>query len=307
MEDIDFLIITALMQETQAVLQKLPAAEEIRDAETGQSFFLSSLPDKPVGVSQIKHSIVIAPLPGIGNNAASTTTAQALRKWQPRNVILVGVATGISEKVNLGDILIADSLINFETQKSLRTDPIYRTDTIKPSPVLISAIRHYATQDMSWKMLLKQPDLFGRDFGIHIGPLISSDKLFMGAEAFSKLKTDWPNLIGADMEASGVGEVISSMPSSAPNFLVVRSVSDAADGAKDDTWITYATDIAASFVIGFITSEYFSVPKTKTVQLIIEGSFQEFDQQRQADLVSVLSALLKIDTDDIKILKVHSG
>jgi len=45
----------------------------------------------------------------------------------------------------------------------------------------------------------------------------------------------------------------------------------------------------------------------KQVQLIIQGDFKNFNETKQQDLVAVLGALLRVDSNDIRILQVHSG
>lgn len=45
----------------------------------------------------------------------------------------------------------------------------------------------------------------------------------------------------------------------------------------------------------------------RQVQLVLEGSFEEFNETRQEDLVAVLASLLRVDTESIRILQVYSG
>ncbi len=45
----------------------------------------------------------------------------------------------------------------------------------------------------------------------------------------------------------------------------------------------------------------------KKVQIVLDGSFEEFNETRREDLVSVLASILKIDSKDIRILRVYSG
>jgi signal transduction histidine kinase len=45
----------------------------------------------------------------------------------------------------------------------------------------------------------------------------------------------------------------------------------------------------------------------RQVQLVLEGTFEEFNETRQEDLVSVLASLLRVDSESIRILQVYSG
>jgi signal transduction histidine kinase len=45
----------------------------------------------------------------------------------------------------------------------------------------------------------------------------------------------------------------------------------------------------------------------RQVQLVLEGTFEEFNETRQEDLVAVLASLLRVDSESIRILQVYSG
>lgn len=49
------------------------------------------------------------------------------------------------------------------------------------------------------------------------------------------------------------------------------------------------------------------IEKDKQVQLILEGNFEEFNETRQDDLISVLAAILHVDSKNIRVLQVSSG
>jgi serine/threonine protein kinase len=54
-------------------------------------------------------------------------------------------------------------------------------------------------------------------------------------------------------------------------------------------------------------SEPTEEPKTKRVEMTLEGEFEEFNETRRQDIVSVIAALLRTDTDRIRVLKVSPG
>jgi GAF domain-containing protein len=45
----------------------------------------------------------------------------------------------------------------------------------------------------------------------------------------------------------------------------------------------------------------------RQVQLVLEGTFEEFNETRQEDFVSVLASLLRVDSESIRILQVYAG
>ena len=54
----------------------------------------------------------------MGRVEALNTTKDAINRWKPRYVLLVGIAGGFEENdARLGDILVSDQIIDYELQK----------------------------------------------------------------------------------------------------------------------------------------------------------------------------------------------
>lgn len=67
----------------------------------------------------------------------------------------------------------------------------------------------------------------------------------------------WDRLVGVEMEAFGVAQAAFSRIAP-PGFFMIRGVSDLADKDKDQVatkkWREYACDVAASYVVGLLSS-----------------------------------------------------
>ncbi len=58
------------------------------------------------------------PLLGMGRVEATAATSDAIRKWNPRYVVLVGIAGGVAGRgVQLGDVLVSSQIVDYELQK----------------------------------------------------------------------------------------------------------------------------------------------------------------------------------------------
>src|SRR5262245_8094173 len=102
----DFVIITALEEERDAVLAQLPNPRRIPPSNDDiRIYYTASLPvvypDNTTGTYQI----VVMPLLGMGRVEATAATADAIHRWHPRYVLLVGIAQGVARDVRRGDIL----------------------------------------------------------------------------------------------------------------------------------------------------------------------------------------------------------
>lgn len=87
--------------------------------------------------------------------------------------------------------------------------------------------------------------------------MITGDKVQAATDALKPYRSDWPKLIGVEMEASGVAAAAWQAPSK-PGILMVRGVSDLADAKKGSArvkrWRPYACDVAAAYAMALLRS-----------------------------------------------------
>ncbi len=284
---IDFLVVTPLEEERDALLDKLPGWQKIAPSEQDvqvyfQSALLTTFPNGSTSVYQI----VVMPLVGMGRVQAAMATKDAIRQWHPRHVILVGIAGGVAAKgVELGDVLVADKIVDYELQKQTAQGLDIRWEVYNASPRLLGAARNLIGESWSDLSRVKRPQR-GQPKR-HIGPIASGDKVVDFAEALNIYRETWSKLIGTEMEAGGVAASAFQSVEHA-EFFMIRGVSDLADGDKNnpqtEKWRPYACDIAAAYTVALLKSgpvppisEDVSVaaPRQETVHSDIEESFSK--------------------------------
>ena len=312
----DFVLVTALAEERDAVLDRFPGYRKLPPAKDDiRTYYYADLPITFPDNSTGTYRIIIMCLLGMGRVQAVVATADAIRRWHPRYILLVGIAGGMASKnVRLGDILISDQIVDYELQKLTSHGFEVRWEVQRADPRLLDVCNSF--RDESWQELIKisRPDP-GRP-NRFTGPIASGDKKIAFTKILARYRSMWPKLIGVEMEAAGAATA-AFQSADRPGFFMVRGVSDLADeniGSPDvEKWRSYACDVAASFTIALLKSgpvplsEDIIQVKTKQAELILEGPFNEFTFKQQQDIVSVLSALLKIDPSDIRVLKVYQG
>ena len=254
---VDFLLVTPLPEERDAVLNKLigykkvpPMDDDIHTyykAEVNATF--------PDGNTDL-YRVIVLPLLGMGLVQAATATTTAIDRWRPRYIVVIGIAGGIAAKgIQIGDILIADQIANYELQKVTPEGPEIRWDVHQVDPRLLSACNNFIGE--SWKELLQverpgqgEPRRFN-------GPIASGGKVIAFGEYLKKPQEAWPKLIGVEMEAAGAAKA-AFQSSAGSGFFMVRCVSDLADEKKESVdvrkWRYYACDVAASFAIALLRS-----------------------------------------------------
>jgi WD40 repeat protein/nucleoside phosphorylase len=253
----DFLIITALPEEQDAVLSKLPSHRKTAASEGHVNVcFESELPILLPDSLKKSYSIVVTCLARMGRVQAAVQTSYLVQHYRPRYVMLVGIAGGASANgVTLGDVLISDEIIDYEIQKLTKKGPKARFSVYRSDPRLLSAAQNL--RDDGWKQLISPTRPRKGEPRCIPGPVATGDKVVALKKFLNELLQKWPKLIGVEMEAGGVASAC-YQAAHPPGFFMIRGVSDLADAGKDKRathkWRAYACDAAASYAVGFLGS-----------------------------------------------------
>lgn len=254
---VDFVVVTALAEERDAILKELPDCRKLPPSEEDiRTYFQSDLPVTFPNGSTGKYSVIVMCLLGMGRVQAATATSDAIRRWRPRYVLLVGIAGGIAARnVRIGDILISDQIVDYELQKVTPQGPEIRWEVQRADSRLLNACNNYQDEDWKKTIQIKRPDK--RQPARHIGPIASGDKVIAFAEILAGYRDIWTKLVGVEMEAAGVATA-AFQATEKPGFFMVRGVSDLADenkGSKNvQKWRSYACAVAASFAVSLLKS-----------------------------------------------------
>jgi nucleoside phosphorylase len=268
---VDFVIVTALEEERDAVLSKLPGYRKLPPtAHDVRVYFHAELPVVYSDETKFSYSIVVVCLPGMGRVEAVNTTKDAINRWKPSYVLLVGIAAGFADnEATLGDVLVSDQVVDYELQKVyddpgwlgriFRTGPkvreSYRFRVHGADTRLIQAAQNFIGDD--WLTLMTTVRPMGGKPTRRVGPMATGDKVVERRALVRALLDKWPKLIGLEMEAGGVASAC-FQASTRPGFFMVRGASDLADKNKGKAavkqWRGYASDVAASYVIALLRS-----------------------------------------------------
>lgn len=262
-ERADFLLVTALPEERDSLLALLPDYARVPPRHDDVHVYFSA--DVPTADGAGHYRTVVMPLLGMGRVNAATATAEAIKRWRPRHVILVGIAGGIAARnVGLGDLLISEQVVDYELQKITTKGIEVRWSVHKASRRLYAAALNVIGDAWTKRILTKKPnDGLPR---IHVGPIASGDKVVAVQSVLDEYRNVWPALIGVEMEAAGVASACFAAAAQ-PEFFMVRGVSDLADEAKNSPEVgafrRYACDVAATYVVELIKNR--PVPFLKRV------------------------------------------
>lgn len=241
------LIITALPEERDAVLEQLSGMEKVPlDRDDSRVYFRGSISCE----GQKPYDIIVVCLSQMGRVAASSATFDAINKWSPAVVFLVGIAGGISiNNVEIGDVLVAHQIVDYEQQKVGVQGRRIRYQTYRVDAKLYEICNNIREAEWAEFVPAETPGSIPK---VHCGPIASGDKVVADGAFLDDVLESIPKLIGIEMEAGGVAHAVSHSQLS-PRFMMIRGVSDLADGNKDAEetikWRRFACTIAVSFLM----------------------------------------------------------
>ena len=177
---------------------------------------------------------------GIGKVSAARCTQVLIDRFAPGAVINTGIAGGLAGGLAVGDIVVADGLV----QHDFDAAPIgfVRGCVCMGNPGAPTVF----APDAALSALLAQTA--GNAIGaqrVHRGLIATGDQFISGAEHKSALYSEF-RAMAAEMEGGAIAQVaaMDGVP-----FAVIRSISDLADGTAADSFDTFekhAADASAA-------------------------------------------------------------
>jgi nucleoside phosphorylase len=244
----DVVILTALDDEYMAMRSSLLArSTEVVEWQRHEAYVLGT------GIKA-----VLVPTLDMGQLNAALGTARAVTTLAPQLVILVGIAGCMREptegKVSLGDLVISRHIIDYELQKISQTKGVEdRWQIYRSSQDLLKWVAYWAPKK-TWLRSFNEPRPDGsqRVPGYKIGDVFSGNTVIAEENERKRLLGKFQDALAVEMEAAGVAAALGSMEEIKPEFLMIKSFTDWANGHKDDSWRDYACKIAAEFTAALI-------------------------------------------------------
>lgn len=206
-------------------------------------------------------SIIATTLPHMGIAAAASTTASLCVKFKPSLIIMTGICAGILDRVNLGDILVADPTWDWGSGKltiekgaaKFLSQPTQMT----LDPALRRKIQHIATSNTYMNEIYAGWNKTRPPHNpkVHIGPMATGAVVLEDPMTVDLIKTQNRATNGIEMEAFGVMAAAYYSGPNRPKVLIAKSVCDFANPEKNDTWQSYAAYTSAQFAYKFLKND----------------------------------------------------
>jgi nucleoside phosphorylase len=263
---IDFVIITALEEERDAMLSMLPDHVKLdKDGIDIHTYYSATVQTNRSDRAQ--YSVIVTSLLGMGPIYAAGKAAAVVARWRPRYVVLVGIAAGVKGKVSLGDVLVARNIADYTLGKQ-ETDGTrtIRWQQFHPDGNLVDSVINL---NKGWEHLVKtnRPDL-GTPVR-YVDDLASGPDVIERDKVVEEYAKHWSKLIGVEMEGGAVACAFYQLPNP-PGYLMIRGVSDLAQDKNNPTtkpWRAYACEVASAYTLALL-QEGPVVANTRTAEVV---------------------------------------
>ncbi|AKI99142.1 nucleoside phosphorylase [Archangium gephyra] len=267
---VDIAILTVIPPELYAVRQALGLSEVAAARETDETGTISYRGPVHSTLAGRDHEVLLTCIGRAGNNNSAAAVQEVISRYAPRAVLLVGIAAGIRGKVRIGEVVLSERVVAYESaalvrtpEGGSRTEP--RPEIRTTSHGMHQNVVHYRPeaqrldtrfQARGWSV--PRPSE-GREklFSEHVASrmtvkaatIASGEKLLRDPGKLLEIRSlDGRTEVG-EMEAAGL---MAACERNGIPWLVIRGISDFGDELKDDHFHEYASRTAAIVLADFL-------------------------------------------------------
>jgi len=269
---VDVAIITVIPEEYHAVLRKLDNVRPVIEPDGRSNAFVWATGEISSADRKTPRRLVVAMAGEAGEVSGALATKATIDYWSPQDVLLVGIAGGIHEDLALGDIVISTQIWGYEHGHLGSRYDTAGVAFFQPDAALLEAALALGP-DWKRRIEVSAPDS-GTLSKVVEGKTASGNKVIenTGSAYFAEsLRLD-TSITAVEMEGAGAAAAIAKNHDmgGTTGFLMIRGISDLVEkknwkrsppdkrgrNPQRDLWKKYAADVAASFAVGLIESNW---------------------------------------------------
>lgn len=231
-------ILSALAEEQQGIFEQLQQPRRVQHA--GREF----------GLGSWHGQAVVLALSRIGKVAAATTATALIEKFGVNRIVFTGVAGGVGEGVQVGDVVVADAFVQHDMNAAplfpIFEIPLYGRACFACDAVLTALLLDAARAGLG---TLSQPAS-----QVHLGLVASGDR-FVSAAAESAallvaLRAGGHAALAVEMEGAAVAQVCHDY---GVPFAAMRTISDRADDTAHVDFPVFVSNVASRYAQVILT------------------------------------------------------
>jgi adenosylhomocysteine nucleosidase len=186
----------------------------------------------------------VAVLSRIGKVAGAMTAAMLVEKFGVTHIVFTGVAGSADRAVRVGDVVVAEALI----QHDMDASPLFPRFEVPltgltrlPSDLALSTQLAGAAR----RFLENEPE----GIKLHRGTIGSGDQFINDSVRIATLKERLPDLLAVEMEGAAVAQVCFEL--NIP-FAVIRTISDNANEDAATDFMHFVKTVASRYAFGIL-------------------------------------------------------
>ena len=239
-------IISALHEEQQGLVEALEGpcklVHGMRDYATGKLWGIDA----------------VCVLSRIGKVAAAMTATMLVEKFGVTHILFTGVAGAGDAGVRVGDIVVAESLLQYDIDAS-PLFPKYEVpltglshfmSDVQLSGQLVQAAHGFLDQDFMDVIALEERAQFRLERPkVHRGLIASGDQFISARSHIQQLHAALPGLLAVEMEGAAVAQVCFEL---GIPFAIVRTISDNANEDAATDFMRFVKSVAAFYAFHIV-------------------------------------------------------
>ncbi|MGS0893116.1 5'-methylthioadenosine/adenosylhomocysteine nucleosidase [Burkholderia stagnalis] len=204
-------------------------------------------------VGTVHGAACVVTLARIGKVAAAATVSALIHVFAVSGVVFTGVAGGVSRTVRVGDVVVADALLQHDLDASPLFPryevPLLGVTRFATDPVLTACLKTACAG-----FVAAEGARFAERFGLagatlHGGLVISGDRFVSSKREVVALRDALPDALAVEMEGAAIAQVCAEH---AVPFALVRTISDTADDHATRSFSHFLSAIAGSYSSGIL-------------------------------------------------------
>lgn len=206
-----------------------------------------------------EHQVIAGCSSRMGMASAAVLTMKMIMAFRPKYIAMPGILAGVRGSCNMGDIIVADPGWDYgsgkiQEKKSASQDFLPAPYQSSLNSFLRGKFALMANDDAALDQIRREwkgpkPENALR---MHIGPVASGASVVANKRFLDEVIKQHRKLVGVEMETYGVFTAAEESPFPTPKAFSIKSVSDFADEAKDDSFREYAAFTSASALKYFV-------------------------------------------------------
>ncbi len=257
------------------------------------------------------YRIALALAARAGNVTCSQAIIETVERWNPRYVLLLGIAGGLPKsELSLGDVVISSVIYGYEYGK-VEHKFIPRHNWIyHPDDALFASALRFSTIDASWTARLNITAETGPPKAVP-GVVASGEKVVDDPTSafFREVVTSFPSAKAVEMEGVGAATAIDVLRAKGRSvgFIMIRGISDlprppeerpvtpelheSSQTRERDATKVFAAQSAASFAMRWISEGWPTPPKSRPPQMAESHGTSSIAENRTTTAMPASSAL----------------